>query len=82
MPGTQDAAGGAGSGRWDPGLRLPSSPAPAAPPPPAPAPARAPFATLNAEGLAPTSSAGPRRARRGAVRELARGARAAGARGY
>lgn len=65
-PGPPDAAGGAGSGRWDPGLRLPSSPAPAAPPPPAPAPARASFATLNAQGLAPPAPqprAAPRSAR-------------------
>lgn len=50
-PGPQSASGGAGSGRWDPGLPGSGSPAPAAPPPPAPA--RAPFATQIAQGLTP-----------------------------
>lgn len=76
-PGPQSTSGGAGSGRWDPGLQGSGSPAPAAPPPPAPAP----YATQIAQGLTP-GFATSRRARRAVVREWMRATPPAGVRGY
>lgn len=75
-PGPQAAARGAGSGRWDPGLRLPGSRCSA----PSCACAAA-VRYANCSGSSP-DYAGPRRARRGAVRELAQLAPPPGAKGY
>lgn len=65
-PGPPDAAGGAGSGRWDPGLRLPSSPAPAAPPPSCACACAGVVRYVKCAGSGPTSSAASRCAVSGA----------------
>lgn len=75
-PGPQAAAAGAGSGRWDPGLQLPGSRCSA----PSCACAAA-VRYANCSGSGP-GYAGPRRSRRGAVRELAQLEPPPGARGY